>query len=135
MTKPFSFTQHERLKSKKQIDTLFQTGKAYFYFPFIIKYSLESNAIEHGIRFGISVPKRHFKKATIRNKLKRQSREAFRLQKNSLKTTLIKQGMQLSLMFIYTHNQACSYLEISKAIENCLAKIENELNPNPKTNI
>jgi len=32
MTKTFSLSKQERLKSKKDIDTLFQTGEAFFIF-------------------------------------------------------------------------------------------------------
>ncbi len=130
MAKLFSFTKQERLKSKKQIDTLFQTGKAFFYFPFHVKYTIELNVEQAGIHFGVSIPKRYFKKAILRNRLKRQSRESFRLQKNNLKTKLTEQGKLLSIMFIYSHQQLCNYEGINIAMSECLKKIYDEIQAN-----
>lgn len=128
MKKPFSLNKNERLKSKKTIDTLFQNGKAYFVFPFTIKYNFPEEPNREALQFGVSVPKRFFKKAVIRNKIKRRFREAYRIQKNILKEKLIAQNKQIAIMFIYTHQEIISYQEIENAVKKILEKMIIDLN-------
>lgn len=129
MSKPFSLSKHERLKSKKQIDALFLSGEAFFVFPYKVKYKIELQQDISELKFAISVPKRNFKRAVDRNRLKRMSREAYRINKVSLKNNLALQNSSLQLMFIFTHKEIVSYSEIEKAVINCLAKIIKQISP------
>ena len=96
MTKPFSLSKNERLKSKKDIDTLFLTGKAFFVFPFKIIFLQHKVEVSNApLLFGITVSKRYFKKAVDRNKIKRLSREIYRVHKVELKNLLTQQQQQL----------------------------------------
>ncbi|MCC7029404.1 MAG: ribonuclease P protein component [Chitinophagaceae bacterium] len=128
MSKPFSLSKHERLKSKKQIDALFLHGEAFFIFPFKVKYHLDMNAELSGVHFGISVPKRIFKKATDRNRLKRLSREAYRLNKTALKEILMQKHLALQVMFMYSHPALLTYAEVEKGMLLCLEKLQKRIN-------
>lgn len=70
--------------------------------PFRVQYSVVTVAGKTGSSFGISVPTRHFKKATDRNRVKRLAREAWRLQKKPLDDQLRELDRQLLVFIIYT---------------------------------
>lgn len=127
MSKPFSLSKNERLKSKKQIDALFLTGEAFFIFPYKVKYTFQKeNPAE--LKFGISVPKRNFKKAVDRNRLKRLSRESYRLQKPDLKNDLLAKNLSLHVMFLYSHNEMLDYAETEKSMIKCVVKLRQLTN-------
>ena len=77
----------ERVKSKKTIEALFASKSQQFEYPFKI-YCQYSNDFLSNPQVLVSVPKRNFKKAVDRNRLKRQIREIYRRNKISLKPPL-----------------------------------------------
>lgn len=123
MNKPFSLSKNERLKSKKQIDALFLQGEAFFIFPYKIKYSCRKVVSNPELRFGISVPKKQFKKAVDRNRLKRLTREAYRQQKVPLQKETIAKTTSIDIMFIYVHNELMGYHELMEPVQQCIAKV------------
>ncbi len=75
----------ERLKSKKLIKKLFEEGVSIKNFPFRLVYI---NTEKPPVKSSFSVPKRNFKKAVDRNRIKRLIKEAYRLEKKNLFKTL-----------------------------------------------
>jgi ribonuclease P protein component len=67
------------------------------------------------------VPKRNFRKAHDRNKLKRRMKEAYRLGKKDLYLQL--NGRHLHLAFIYTGKSHENYAVIAAAITTLIEKI------------
>ncbi|MDA9018010.1 ribonuclease P protein component, partial [bacterium] len=67
-----------------------------------------------------AVPKRNFKSAVIRNRLKRQLREAYRLQKHLLKN---EEELKFSLFFLYISNEMLPYSEIETSLKFLVNKI------------
>lgn len=128
MSKPFTLGKYERLKSKKDIDALFLSGEAFFIFPFKIVYKFQAIREEVSpLQFGITVPKRNFKRAVDRNYIKRLTREHYRVYKMALKQQLIDRKMELSVMFIYTHSAILSYAEMKSPIEEVLKKLQKKV--------
>lgn len=78
--KTFSYGKKEKLKSKNEIELLFQKG------TWLISGDMRiisfSNSEIISSKIGVSVSKKNFKKATDRNRVKRLLREVYRHNKN-----------------------------------------------------
>lgn len=83
----FKFSKAERLCSRKEIDRLFSRSGSHSMvaFPLRMVYmSAPAEPEEPSAKILISVPKRCFKRAVKRNRVKRQVREAYRKHKPAL---------------------------------------------------
>ena len=87
----YTFGKKEKLCSKLVIDALFKSGKSFKEYPIRVMYMPleESDATA---KLLITVPKKRFKKAVSRNKVKRLIRETYRLNKPELFEELQSQG-------------------------------------------
>lgn len=109
----------DRLKSKKAIDQLFVEGKSFKKFPVRVLWMPAEDAEK--TKAGFSVPKRLFKLAVKRNRIKRQLREAYRLQKTSLEH---ESGKKFVLLFIYMAKEEVPYSKIEKSISGLLKQLK-----------
>ena len=124
MTKPFSLSKSERLKSKKDSDTLFLSGKALFVFPFKVFYRfIENEAVSEPLLFGVTVPKKIFRRAVDRNAIKRKVRELYRVNKPELKTMLSAQHRTLHIMLVYVDKTNMSSKDMQPLLINVLKKV------------
>lgn len=121
MAKEFTLGKSERLKSRKAIDQLFKNGKRFTIHPFRIFYNLSA---EDGLQMGVGASTRNFKKAVDRNKIKRLTREAWRIQKNILKEKLQPAQKGLHIFFIYTEKQIPEYKQVFESVTMVLQKLE-----------
>lgn len=76
------------------------------------------------LQAAVSVSSRNFKKAVDRNKIKRQLREVYRLQKQPLFKTLQEKNVQLVLFFIYTGKDLPAYEDLFLKIEKMIVKLQ-----------
>ena len=104
----FSYPKNEKLKSRNTIDLLFAEGKSVSKYPLRLVY-VEVSDQQEKIKMGVSVSKKHFKKAVDRNYFKRVLRETYRLNKHLLLENLDK---QYACMFFYQTKERLSYQEI-----------------------
>jgi ribonuclease P protein component len=124
----FTLHKNERLKKRKEIETLFRNGKTINQAPFRIYYSLSGNVkSEEFLQFGVGVSKKFFKKAVNRNRIKRLVRETYRLQKTTLKEMLLKYEKSLKVFFIYTGNEMPDYYLVSEKVAAILKRLETEV--------
>jgi ribonuclease P protein component len=86
----FTFTKEERLCSQKLIGTLFSRGEQMTVYPFRILWLNTDDPNQPPVQVAITVPKRIFKRAVVRNRIKRMIREAYRLNKHLLYSKLNK---------------------------------------------
>jgi len=99
-----SLSSDERLKSRTQINFLFDEGKQLFSHPLKVFYHIhEAQDPDKGLRlkFGVTVPKSLFKKAVNRNRLKRKIRESYRLHKSSFLAENQEINKSIDWFFIY----------------------------------
>jgi len=107
----FTYPKHEKLKSKTTIDLLFSDGNSVSKFPLRLVYVENKEENAELIKMGVSVSKKHFKKAVDRNYYKRVLRETYRLNKHLLIDNLEKPH---AFMFFYQTNERLSYQEIEE---------------------
>ena len=119
-----TFSKNERLSSKIIIDELFEKGKSFNNFPFkIIWKELPTSTNDTQVLF--SVPKRLFKRAVDRNRVKRLMREAYRKNKNTLYEKL--NDKKIGLVFIYINKSIVDYKEIEEKIILSLQRLNKEI--------
>lgn len=120
-----TFCKQERLCSQKQIDELFSQGKSFFIFPFkVIWLNTESDA--NSFQVAISVPKRIFKHASDRNKIKRRIREAYRLNKKILSENSNISNKKCIFMLVYTDKKILKYIQIEHRLKQVLVQLAKE---------
>jgi len=130
----FTFKKSERLKKRKYIEALFSTGKALSHFPLKCLFIIyEKDNTDELLQFGISVPKRKFKTAVERNLLKRRCREAWRLNKNELQTSLQQNNIKMHVFFIYQSHKALPYATFDNAMKKIIPQLITAINTPPLT--
>ncbi len=120
-----TFPKEEKLTSKKEIESLFKSGKTLFSFPYKIYFCYADKEEKTNARVLITVPKRQFKKAVDRNRIKRLFREAYR--RNKFKLDLSTSNKPLLIAFLYVHSEIVSYAETEKKIKLILDKINQQI--------
>lgn len=121
----YRFTKKEKLKSRKQIDHLFATGKSFSNFPLRVVWA--TGAGDTGLQVGVTASTRYFKKAVDRNRVKRLMREAIRLQKNELQQLLQEKKLTLRVFLIYQSNELPLHEEIFKKTGKIIQRLEKML--------
>ena len=125
----FTLRANERLKLRKQIETLFLKGEAFSVFPVKVMYllhQLPDDADASKVLVGFSVPKKRVKRAVNRNRIRRISREAWRLNKAALYAN-IPQGMQLHCFLIFIGNQALTLDKAQETIKKITEQFSKKL--------
>jgi ribonuclease P protein component len=123
VAKQFTLSKDGRLKSRKLIDQLFIEGKKFTSAPFRIHYLLNQPA-NLSLQFGIGVSSKNFKKAADRNRIKRLTKEAWRLQKTPIYNNLKVHEKKLNVFFIYIAKD----LPVYKDIYDAVGRITDKLN-------
>lgn len=120
----YSFKKNERLKQRKNIDTLFQNGEAFSFFPFRVVHHCipHSAASSVPLQVGISVPKKKIKSAVNRNLIKRRTKEAWRLQKAVL--TQHSKPFTIQVFLIYQSPEIFNFVKIKTAIQKILKQLQ-----------
>ena len=132
----FTLKKAERLCSKKTIEALFAGGhKSVSVYPIRAVFmpvgeGAESNECCHlapvnNTQVLISVSKRHFKHAVDRNRVKRQLREAYRLNKHLVLDTL-PEGQHLAIAFIWLSDDLFKSDTIQTKVKKLLMRIAEE---------
>ena len=117
--------------SRKVIDLLFSStgSRKAVAFPVKAVYYIDNVREESAVpavRVLMSVPKRYFKHAVDRNRVKRQLREAYRLNKNLL-TSAVPEGKSVSVAFVFLSDRHWSSAEITARVVSLLMRISKEL--------
>ena len=130
----YKLGKDERLKSRKAIEQLFADGKSFSLFPFKVIYknngctniasTINRKPQTGNLQAAFSVSKRHFKKATERNRIKRLMREAWRLQKNEWQTSLQQTNKTAVVFILYVSNELPQEKFVFEKINAALKKLQ-----------
>lgn len=115
------FPKTEKLKSAKTIGALFLQGKTLVNYPVKIFYSPKENITNNLV--AVAVPKRNFKLAVDRNRIKRQLREVYRLNKHILEQ---ENRANFELLFLYLGKRMPTYTELEKAMIKALNSLHKD---------
>lgn len=115
-----SLIREEKLKSRKTIEELFKDGKSVKAYPIVAVYRSLSEEVSLD-QVGFSVSKRRFKKAVSRNRIKRQLREVYRLNKDLYKDVM---GNNLAVMFIYIAKKELLTSQLNEAMLDAMEKLK-----------
>nr|WP_299386255.1 ribonuclease P protein component [Allomuricauda sp.] len=126
MLKGTSFNTKEKLKSKKLFEHLFTEGKSIKSFPIKLLYA-QCDFEDVPIKVGVVAPKKKFRNAVHRNRIKRLMRESYRLNKHLLFNNV--EG-NFAFLFLYLGNKMPNANEVEKAmvglLETFLKKVSHE---------
>ena len=112
----------ERLREVEEVEGIEELS-----LPTIVGKPDEGREVEGILQMGVSVGKRHFKRAVDRNLLKRRIREAYRKQKHELKETLTALGISMDIFFVYSNARISDYAEIETAMINGLLLLKDKI--------
>ena len=119
----YSFEKGERLKSYRAIQQLFKEGNSFVQYPLRLIWSpMKIRQSNYPVQFTVSVPKRSFRRAVPRNRLRRQIREAYRLNKHQLYQSLKDRDRQLAFMVIYIAREPLPYQQIEAAMKGLIRR-------------
>lgn len=123
-----TFKKSERLCSRLLMDRLFQGDNlSVSAYPFRAVFLPVEQSMKEGVSVLVSVPKKRFHDAVDRNRVKRQTREAYRKHKHSLVGQVAAKSQGLLIAFIYVSAKIESTEYIEKRMVRLLEKIGEAL--------
>ena len=125
-----TFKKRERIVSTQLIETLFCKGdsQSVAAYPLRAVYLQTARRPECApVQILVSVPKKRFKHAVDRNRVKRQIREAYRHHKALLADSVTGEERQLLIGFIWLSDSHCPTAEVEKRVVTILQRIAKSL--------
>jgi ribonuclease P protein component len=130
-------TKTERLTSQLVIDKLFAGGNASMAaFPLRIVYmqmekqegSQQLDGVQQPpVSILVSVPKKRFRHAVDRNRMKRLVREAYRLNKHILWNALQEKNFRLAIAFVCITDTLPTFRSVNKSMRKALIRVAERL--------
>lgn len=121
----FTLSKEERICSKKLINELFTGyGRSMTAFPLRVVF-MKRTIVDDEPRAAmlVSVPKRYFKHAVDRNRVKRQVREAFRRNKSIITQNLTDDHEAIAMAFVWLTNEKFPSSEVENRMVRLLTRI------------
>ncbi len=125
-----TFRKAERLNGRKAIEQLVASGKNIIISPFKLIWIPISLPTDFPAQIAFSVPKRNFKKAVDRNRMKRLMRESYRKNKSDIYTLLVDKKIQCALLLYYSGKTQLTFLEADEKIKQILQRFAKDLQAN-----
>ena len=121
----FTLSKEERICSKKLINELFTgNGRSMTAFPLRVVF-MKRTIVDDQPRAAmlVSVPKRYFKHAVDRNRVKRQVREAFRRNKSIITQNLTDNHEAVAMAFVWLTDEKFPSSEVENRMVRLLTRI------------
>lgn len=121
----FTLSKEERICSKKLINELFTgNGRSMTAFPLRVVF-MKRTIVDGQPRAAmlVSVPKRYFKHAVDRNRVKRQVREAFRRNKSIITQNLTDDHEAVAMAFVWLTDEKFPSSEVENRMVRLLTRI------------
>ena len=115
------------LKSKITIDSLFETGTRVSSYPFVVFMKECELEEKETFKLVFSAPKRTFRFAYQRNRIKRVMKECIRLNKQPFETYLKEQQKQVAFFLIYANKEEFDYELLQKKTRKLFSKMIKQL--------
>ena len=131
-----TFSKKERICSKLTIERVLDKKQKVFVYPYKCFYDFTPASDEADVnRMLVSVPKRSFKHAVDRNRLKRLTREAYRLNKHLIESLPAEHGKSASLFFVFVGNETLPFnfindkiiLVLNRLLSDNIENIDNKV--------
>lgn len=138
--KQYTLSKAERVKKRRYIEQLFSGSKSFAVPPFRVFYFYRHDSdVDDGtpdwaerinepvLQAAFGATKKNFKRAVDRNRIKRLTKEAYRLQKLSLQSAILQQkGFCLKLFLLYTGKEMPDFNLVEEKVGAILQRLENE---------
>jgi len=131
----YTFCKQERLCSEKLMEDLFRTGHRLMVFPYSVRWKMcPIETLPHPVpaQVLIATSKKYFHHAVDRNRVKRLTRECYRLHKKAIYQPLEEHGTALLLAINYVHNEIFEYKVLNhkfdKLTDQLTAQLSKQLN-------
>jgi len=127
MNNSATFPKAEHLCGEIRTGRLFAEGKAFIVYPVRVIYKTSGHSDNIPVRVLVGVPKKRFKRAVKRNRLKRLMREAYRLNKNILISKCLNCNTHLDIAFNYVSDEEADFETIQQKIRIALQRIADKI--------
>lgn len=124
----YEFPKREHIVSTRLIETLFGSGSiSMAAFPLrAVCHVVERSQTDVPVQLLISVPKKRFKHAVDRNRVKRQVREAYRHHKQLL-ADAVPADKSLLVGFVWTSDQLAPSALVASRVEKLVKRIAEKV--------
>lgn len=122
----YTFHKNERLCSQKLIDALYMSGGKLMVFPFSVRWMVcPKGSLPEGVRAQvlISTSKKKFHHAVDRNRVKRLTRECYRLHKPQLLEALDASDKEMVLAINYIHTEILDFGVLQHKMDKLFAAL------------
>lgn len=122
-----TFPKAEHLCGEIRTGKLFAEGKAFIVYPVRVVYKITEHNDNIPVKVLVGVPKKRFKRAVKRNRLKRLMREAYRTNKNILINKCLSSNTHLDIAFNYVSDEEVDFATVQQKIQMALQRIADKI--------
>lgn len=120
------FPKAEHLCSQRVIDRLYDEGYHLKAYPYAVQWMVVSES-SVPCQVMIVAPKRKFHHAVDRNRVRRLTRECYRLHKQQLLPYLQEHGLHIALSLVYIHNEIMTYDHLCHKFDKLLSALQRDI--------